>query len=483
MRYKQTLSQPKTSTSLDKVCRKIIEYGILSLIIFAPLPGASINEWSVMVIELAVLIMMAAYIVMPHKPQTGQLLSRSLHWPKILFTGFFIFIFIQLLPFPKFLIKLISPNTYTFQNNFSPDFLKAKFTALSIIPAHTLNKGLELLAYFLLGFLIVKTVTERRQILRIYSVIIGIGIFEALYGIFELYSPNPRILFYKKYYNLDSVTGTFVNRNHLSGFLEMVIPLAIALIIARINLFSLEGFKLRGRSLRLFEKGLAGNLFLTIGIIIMSMGIIFSKSRSGVFILIFTFILFFELSILYFRRTEAQKKWIKNFLKVVFVFIIFISFYIGIEATIERFALNELLATGRPVYWANTIGIFTTYPLFGSGLGTFPSLYPDWQAGNTIIRLYHAHNDYLEYLSEVGIVGMILLLGGVLYLIINSFLIWRTRRNPEAKSLGLGGIVAVICILIHSITDFNLHIPANMLLFSVVLALTVTIVFYKKQGR
>jgi hypothetical protein len=41
--------------------------------------------------------------------------------------------------------------------------------------------------------------------------------------------------------------------------------------------------------------------------------------------------------------------------------------------------------------------------------------------------------------------------------------------------------VAIICILIHSITDFNLQIPANMMLFSVVLSLTIVTAFYKRN--
>jgi len=307
------------------------------------------------------------------------------------------------------------------------------------------------------------------------------GVLEAFYGLFELYNKNPRILFYKKIDNLDSVTGTFVNRNHLAGYLEMIIPLALGLIIARIDLFSLAGLKWREKFLRLSEKGLGINLLICFGIVGMSLAIIFSKSRSGVFLLVFTFILFFELAVLYFGMAKHKQRWIKNFLKVVFLVIIFISLYIGIDATLERFALDKLLHEGRPTYWANTIRIFAEFPIFGTGLGTFTFLYPDFEEHGTLIRLYHAHNDYLEYLADLGAVGLILLLGGLFLMVANSFVIWRIRRYPEVKGLALGGIIAIICILIHSITDFNLHIPANMLLFSVVLSLTMVIAFYKRK--
>ena len=180
------------------VCGKIIEYGILGLIIFSPLPAASVAEWSILVIQLTVLVMMAAYFMMREKPKNNGFLSLSLKWPKYLFLGLFVFIFIQIIPLPKFLIKVFSPNTYSFQELFSTDFSKIKFMSLSSIPAHTLREGLELLSYFLLGFLIVKTVTNRRQIMRIFYVLIAMGVFEAFYGLFELYNKNPRILFYEK---------------------------------------------------------------------------------------------------------------------------------------------------------------------------------------------------------------------------------------------------------------------------------------------
>ena len=465
----------------DKTCLRIIEYGLLGLLIFSPLPAASVYEWSILVIQVAVLIMAAAYIVMTQKPQNNEFLSDASRWPKYLFIGFFIFLFIQILPLPKFLIKIFSPGAYDYQKLYSVDFAGMDFLSFSIIPSYTFQRGLELLTYFLLGFLVFKTITRRRQIIRIFTVLIGLGVFEAFYGLFELYNRNPRILFYRKIHNLDSVTGTFVNRNHLSGYLEMIIPLAIGLVIARIGLFAASNLTWRERIVRFSERGLAANLLVFFGIILMSIAVLFSKSRSGVFVLIFTFILFFGLTTIYFGIYALRKKWVKNFLRTAFFLIVFISLYVGIDATLERFSLDKLLQEGRPTYWANTLRTFSDYPLFGTGLGTFGALYPNLEGGEEGVSvLVHAHNDYLEYLSELGLVGFGLLLGGILFMGVVSFLVWRVRRHPEVKGLALGGIVSLIGILVHSITDFNLHIPANMVLFAVVLPLTMVTAFYKR---
>ncbi len=465
----------------DQVCRKIIEFGILGLIVWVPLPKASVHEWSILVMQVAVFVMMGAYVLMGQKPYNNELLDTALRWPRYLFYAVFALILVQIIPFPNFLVKILSPRSYVFREMYAPDFSGIKFMRFSLMPGHTLMQGLELLAYFLVGFLIVKTVTRRSQIMRIFYFIVGMGVFQAFYGFFELYNPIPRVLFYKKLHYLDCVTGTFVNRNHFSGYLEMVIPLALGLILARTDLFSLSGKKWKEKILKISEKGVYKNLLLTLAVILMALAIILSKSRSGVFLVVLTFILVFGMAVLYFGRVRQQQKWIKSFLKVTFLIIVLMALYIGIDATIERFAMDNILEEVRPVVWSNTTGIIGDFPVFGSGLGTFEALYPAYEESSTPPLFEHAHNDYLEYLAELGVVGFVMLLGGILVMLVFSFLMWKVRRHPEVKGLALGGMVAVVAMLVHSITDFNLHIPANMMLFAVVLSLTVVTAFYKRN--
>jgi O-antigen ligase len=466
--------------SRDKICPKVIEYGILGLIILSPLPAASVYEWSILFIQLIVLIMLGAYIVMNAKPNINNFLAHEIKPAQYAFYAFWFFIILQLLPLPIRLIRILSPGAYSFQKLYSVEFSEIKFMSPSLIPSHTLQRGLELLACFILGFLVFKTIRRRSQILRIWTLLISLGVFEALYGLFELYNKNPRILFYKKVYDLGSLTGTFVNRNHLSGYLEMIIPLAVGLLIARIGIFSQASLNWRERLLRLQERGFAQGLLIFFAIIIMAIAIVFSGSRSGLFILLLTFILFFGLVTIYFEIYPLRKKWIKNSLKITFLIILSISFYFGINATLERFSLDSLLHEERPAYWAHSLRILSDYPLMGTGLGTFGALAPNLENVNGPVAIVHAHNDYLEYLSELGSIGSVLLFGGILFVVIISFITWRKRNHPEVKGLALGGIISLVCILTHSITDFNLHIPANMVLFSVVLPLTLVTAFYKR---
>ena len=462
--------------------KKIVEYGLLAILLWSPLPAASVGEWSIFVIELAAAVMAAAYVLLDEKPSLNRHLPPILRRLRFFVAGFFVFVVFQVLPLPAAIVRFISPGSYEFQRLYSPGFVRPKFMSLSIAPSATLREGLFLAACFLLGFLVLKTVTRGRQIRTIIFVLIGAGVFQALYGLFELTRANPRLLFYKKMFSPDSVTGTFVNRSHLSGYLEMIVPLAIGLAIARMNLltFGVKGF--REKLMLWTSKGVLESVLILAGIVVMSLGIVLSNSRSGLVVLVFTFFLFFGLSVLTFSRTGYRQVWIGKFVRTVFFIVTILAVYIGVGSTIKRFAVDDLLHEDRPLYWANTADIVGDFPLFGTGLGTFASAYNAYETrGGSEMRLDHAHNDYLEYVAEIGVLGALLLLGGILYIVVQAFLASRNRRNLEARGLALGGIVSLAGIGLHTFTDFNLHIPANMVLFTVVLCLTLVMATYRKS--
>jgi len=146
---------PGSLTKRDRVCRKIIEWGILGLIVWSPLPAASVYEWSILVIQLVVFVMLGAYLFMKHKPQNKTHLLSALKWPKYLFFGLFGLICIQLIPLPNFLLKLLSPKTHFYREYLVPDISGIKFGSFSLIPSNTFREVLSFLPYFILGFLII----------------------------------------------------------------------------------------------------------------------------------------------------------------------------------------------------------------------------------------------------------------------------------------------------------------------------------------
>jgi hypothetical protein len=117
---------------------KLIQYGLLALLVLSPLPAASVNEWSILIIELAVFVMAGAYLLASQRPAINPHLEKRLKWPRYAFAALFAFIALQALPLPVFLIRILSPGTYAFHKAFSPGL--GEFLSLSVVPAQTFRE-------------------------------------------------------------------------------------------------------------------------------------------------------------------------------------------------------------------------------------------------------------------------------------------------------------------------------------------------------
>ena len=107
----------------------------------------------------------------------------------------------------------------------------------------------------------------------------------------------------------------------------------------------------------------------------------------------------------------------------------------------------------------------------GWGLGTFATVYPRYRTFYVDLLINAAHNDYVQVLTETGALGLLAVLGflGVVYR--RAF---RKLHGPGldlTQAATLAGLLGVTGILIHSLADFNLQVPANAATFYVVAAI------------
>jgi O-antigen ligase len=392
----------------------------------------------------------------------------------------FALLLFQTVPWPTGLVRLLSPRTAALRQAFVPASAGSGWTTFSLLPGRTLAAGLELSAYVLIAYLVLRTVRHRSQIRRFMAVLVASGVFQALYGLFETTQKVPRLLFYQKLYGLEAATGTFVNRNHFAGYLELVLPIALGLLLSRLELFDAPGRTWRERLGRLTGRGAAGNVLFLAAFAVMALALLRSNSRTGAAVLVFTFVLVSVLAAVHFGRTRFQRARVRSFLKVAAAAVIVLALYAGVESMIDRFAADGLLRDGRPRYWGMTLRMIGDFPVFGVGLGGFGEVFRAYDTLGLEYDLVHAHNDYLEFLADLGIVGFGLLAVGLGILLTSAFRTWAGRRSPELKGLALGGLASIAAILVHGLTDFNFHIPANVLAFTVVLSLTLATVYHRK---
>jgi O-antigen ligase len=158
-------------------------------------------------------------------------------------------------------------------------------------------------------------------------------------------------------------------------------------------------------------------------------------------------------------------------------FLVLSFFVIASTPVVERISsLWELAGIpnfkARVTVWGGIMEMIKDHPLLGAGPGTFATIYTQYQPQGLLSRYYYGHNDYLHFISEVGLLLIVIML----WMIISSY-VHGTKKlnNPsrQVRGVTLGAMSGITAILVHSIGDFNLHIPANAILFTVLAALVV----------
>ena len=408
------------------------------------------------------------------------ILGRRWAFPAIFLGLFLLVVLFQMLPLPAGVLKILSPKTYavrldlsplSFQPNSSPSASSFPISFLPFTTQIEFFKWFALIAFFF--FLLKWRAVDKRKY-TLVAVIMFVGIFESLYGMIEFFSGHEHILHVDASSLISSVSGTFINRNYFAGYLLMVIPPAIGYIFYR------ESFN-ENISVDWYRRlsSLDGKTyFLVFGVILMILGLLFSASRMG----IISLLLSFTVVALLFRNPEKRQRFAKIPILILGLAVLW-GAWISLDAVISRFfAISEVFER-RWEIWANTLQIIKDFPLLGSGLGTFAQVFPAYRSFHVEGFVSHAENDLLQLVSEVGVLGVALLMVTILFLFWTAFSGIR-KLSPEdpRRYIGIGGLVGILALIFHSMVERNIQVPANAFLFTFILALVLKISTKKPES-
>jgi len=354
-------------------------------------------------------------------------------------------------------------------------FISFGGTALSLDPQATKEASVKLLALtiYLIAALHTLQSSERRRKVLVVLTIFGFAV--SLFAIIQRLTYNGKMYWVRPVSDYIAPYGPYGNYNHFAGMVELTLPLPFAyLLFAKINL--------EQRLLWLFA------------VVMMAVAVVFSLSRGGILALGIE-LLALMLAAFWFRKrwTEAGEYRAaadnKLVVGVALAAIILLALWIGYEPLTKRFGsvrqgAGEYSVVTRTEYWGNSWQMFVDHPVTGVGLGAFPAIYPRYgRSSAKNERLEQTHNDYLQLLTDAGIVGG--LIG--LWFLFELFRLARRqfasleRTRSQERALVVGGYVAVLGIAVHSFLDFNLQIAANALLFLIVLAMMVSAGLHSQQ--
>jgi O-antigen ligase len=428
---------------MRKLLDKAIVTGLLAAVVFTTLALGTVEAWSVAIFELMVVVLVLLWA-------SKAIIEKRL---EIRFTP-------AALPLGAFVLLGLAQSIALTGSAGQTSSLSMDVEA---------TRGAVGVIFFLwVSFLIAANffdTHERLHTLASFLIIFGLAL--AVFALVQHFTWEGKMFWVRPTPSAgEGLGGPFVNRNHFAGYMEMLIPIPVALALSRAA---------RGEA----------RLFYGFAAAIMGIAEVASLSRGGIVSLTAGMLFVAAASARLRHRAESTRPHQRfSFAGYPALFVVLIAgaivagiFWVGADRGLaERLAgsQGEPGAAGRPAVWSDTLKMFGANPILGVGLGAFETVYPIYGRGDGSLRIEFAHNDYLQVLSDSGAVGGALALWFII-VVFRSFAGGLKSRDPLVSGFALGAGAGIFAILVHSLFDFNLQIPSNALLFLVLCAVVSSI--------
>lgn len=419
------LRHRKTTVEVNRQSRSaqlgtVVLYGTWAVLLFGPLAFGAVEPWSIFIVQTSAVLLCGVWLA--KQWWDGEI---SISWNPL----------------------------------FLPMALFCALIVLQIVCGYTVYRHetlSQLMLYFVYGmlcFLASQSLLRASQARKIAVAVAVYGVAVAVFALIEGVAPNGKLYWLRQPRWGGWIYGPYVNHNHYAGLMELLVPVPLVT-----SLSHLAHDKAR------IAAGIAAAIMV---------GTVFlSGSRGGMLAICI------ELAVLG-SVLLRQRKAMRLALGLGTFAIVLVSLLVwlgGKELTtrvtsISSEARGEISGGMRLSIDRDTLKMFRRRPILGWGLGTFPAVYPEFRSFYTNFFVNEAHNDYLQLLAEMGLLGFATM---AWFLVV---LYRQARHKIEKWPSDVSGALTLACslgavgILIHSLVDFNLQIPANAALFYVLCTL------------
>jgi len=424
-----SLSSPKAITAphtLDlpmsratKTVDLALAVGICLLLAFGPLAFGAVQEWSTFVLEVGTAICIALWTLREiTKPQL-EIIFNPLFVPILLFAAL---IGAQL---------LLNLSAYWYV---------------------TWRKALLWAAYAMLFFLVTQCFRSTASLKRFGQFFTAYGFLLALFAIIQQFTWNGKIYWVVPNRNGGWVYGPYVNHAHYAGLMVLLVPIPLV--------FSIAGFSRK-----------PARVLFAFAALIMASTIFLSQSLGGIVSFAAELLVFGVLTTL--GQRSHRHVYLLGVACIVLAgwLIILSPGGLGRRLAELHHPQNMGAAGDRIAIMKDSFKMVRERPILGWGFGTFSVVYPSFRSFYSNFVVNEAHNDYVQILVETGVVGFAIAIAfvGLVYRIsLRGIEHWRSE--PRA-GIALAALVGFSGLLVHSLCDFNLQIPANAALFFVLAAI------------
>lgn len=384
---------------------------IVAILIFAPIARGAVKVWSITPILMAGLAVMTVWLWKMNN-SAGYILKKTpLDLPLVMFI-----------------------------------MLAASSFAFSIYKHDSLYVLLQLAGCAGIFYVVINEFDEGME-QKVALVIAGTGAALSFCGLLQYFG----LLGSSWWADAKLLSATYVNHNHFSGYLELAIPVTIGILIASND----SGVR-------------RAKLLLLPGLVIMFAAFILAQSRGAWASLAISFLI---VGPVFLRKRNMNAK---NILVIILIILALASlFYFGRDIISNRvdtapiFEGEEMSLVTRVKIWQGSLDIIRHYPLTGVGIGNFVWAFPIFRPAGLNVQTSFAHNDYLQIASETGILSLLVFAWLLIILVKTSV------KNGSFDPVKAGCAVGLMSLSLHGLVDFNFHIPANVILFTVCAAIAI----------
>ena len=460
---------------------RIIEWLLIALLAFMPLAFGAVEAWSelvVVTIAAAMVICLAAKLII--RKDTSFVWTWA-YVPLVLFLSL---VFLQLIPLPAELVRLISPSTAGMKSSLLGDLpdagdvlQKMTITFYATATKHDLRLILVAAAVFMV---VINVYRRADQIKRLLGAVALIGGALALLALAQNLFGDGRIYWLVPSGHATAQAGTFVNHSHFGQFMNLSIGAALGLLLVKLHeIFGGHAVTPPEVVGHLGQKNLRVVWYITGMIVIGATTIFLSLTRGGMVSMLIAGS--FTAVALASKRALGGRGWV---IMVMALMAFVCVLYIGFDAVYDRLATLRGLHEygGRWQIVKDLSRSVTRFPRLGTGLGTHEVVYPMFDRSTVPSMAQYAENEYAQAAEETGIIGLILILAFAGIVWSNYARSVRHSRLPiRAAAFGLG--FGLLAIMIHSFSDFGQHLPANACLTAVTSGLLVGLARMGRPGE
>lgn len=459
----------ETTNLLDRT----VHGSLLLLLFWLPLPWGSHRPWAadLLVLWAGTLLFVQLGLIASARAPMPKHFTRLLVAPLLWWIAWLGWIGLQLIPLDPDVLARWSPPAAALAAEAANVFGVPSQNRISISASATGDGLLLSTGYAALYLLVMLSCAGREQRSnRVLAVVTLSATAQALYAGLMLLSGLEWGFLEEKTSYRGVATGTFVNRNHLAHYMALGAAAALGLVLSELGSGG-RASGVRGHLLGLIRLVFSTKMRARLALIVMVIALILTRSRMGN-TAFFASLCVCVLGFILLRQRRYIGPALLLFGSILLVDVLIVSNWYGLERVVDRIERTDLETDNRTNLLREATGTIDAYAITGSGLGTFAMAHAPFRARNSWLYFDHAHNDYVQFAVETGVVGLAFLAVFVGGHALHALRILLGRRRRPAAAAAFAALMAMLAEGIHATADFNLQIPANAATLLALMALS-----------